>query len=176
LQELRLSFDVEAPQVDETPLPGEKSGDLVRRLAHLKAAHVASRHPGALVLGADTAVVIDQQILGKPTHLQEARQMLAQLSGRTHTVLTGIVLLGAGPESSTTATTVSFRPVSREEIEWYLSTGEPMDKAGAYALQGIGGFLVQAIQGSHSNVVGLPLAETVALLDRAGYPLPWRSR
>jgi septum formation protein len=176
LRKLCLSFEVEAPNADETQLAGESPRDFVKRLAGLKGAAVASRHPGAMVLAADTAVVLEQEILGKPASAKQAREMLARLSGRTHAVLTGLVLVAANGGAGIAETKVAFRRLSPEEIDWYVSTGEPMDKAGAYALQEVGGFLVEAIHGSHSNVIGLPLAEALVLLERAGYPLPWRKQ
>jgi len=140
--------------------------------AHLESVH--ARHPHDTVLAADTSVVLDGAVLGKPADAAEALEMLRALSGRRHQVMTAVAVAGKGDRLVTAA--VTFAPASEEALRWYVSTGEPMDKAGAYAVQGIGGFLVERIEGSHSAVVGLPLAETVALLRESGYVLPWERR
>ncbi len=150
----------------------------MRRLAREKAEAVPSA-PGELVLGADTAVVLGDEILGKPADADDARRMLRLLSGRTHVVLTGVHgRTGDGARSETLAVSSAVRgaTLGEDRIEWYVKTGEPLDKAGAYAVQGSGGSLVRGVAGSVSNVVGLPLAETLALLGRLGFPLPWGSR
>jgi septum formation protein len=116
-------------------------------------------------------VVLDGVVLGKPATTDEALDMLRALSGRTHDVMTAVAVADAGEELVTAA--VTFTAATEAALRWYVSTGEPMDKAGGYAVQGIGGFLVERIDGSHSAVVGLPLVETLALLRRAGYILPW---
>jgi len=113
-------------------------------------------------------------VLGKPATTDEALRMLRRLCGRTHQVMTAVAVAGAGERLVTAA--VTFAPADEAALRWYVSTGEPMDKAGAYAVQGIGGFLVERIEGSHSAVVGLPLVETVALLRESGYLLPWERR
>jgi len=158
---------------DETVRPGETPEGYVRRVAAEKAAAV----PGELVLGADTAVVLGHEILGKPRDGGDARRMLQALSGRVHRVLTGVCLRrgGAGPlvRDRLVSTEVVFAPLSAAQVDWYVSTGEPLDKAGAYALQGAGGLFVREVRGSVSNVVGLPLHETAELLRAAGWPLPW---
>jgi septum formation protein len=176
LGRLGLTFEVLPADVDEAIRPGEPARPYVERIAQEKAQAVAQLRPGALVLAADTTVVLDERILAKPGSAEAARQMLAALSGRVHQVLTAVCLAGAAQASAVVSTEVRFRPLSSPEIAWYVQTGEPLDKAGAYALQGAGGFLVQAISGSHSNVIGLPLGETVALLEQVGYPLPWSAR
>jgi len=140
----------------------------------MKAQVVASGEPGALVLGADTAVILEGEILGKPRDGAQARAMLERLSGRTHTVLTAIALDGAAHFSRVVETRIEFRRASAEEIDWYVQTGEPLDKAGSYALQGIGSFLVCAVHGSVSSVIGLPLCETLEALEECGLALPWR--
>lgn len=176
LGQLGLAFTVEAADVDETPLPGEAPDAYVLRLAQAKAEAVAARRPGALVLAADTTVVRDGRVLGKPADDADARGMLDSLAGRSHRVLTAVALAGAGQASvllHLEETRVHMRSASPAELAWYVSTGEPRDKAGAYAIQGRGGFLVDRIEGSYSNVVGLPLAQTLSLLSRAGFPLPW---
>jgi septum formation protein len=173
LGQLGLTFTVAAADIDETPRPGEPAADYVLRLAREKARTVAARHPEAWVLAADTTVALGAELLGKPRDAAEARAMLSRLSGRTHEVHTGVALAGRAEASTVVATRVTFRTLSAEEIAWYAGTGEPLDKAGAYAVQGRGGFLVARVDGSPTNVIGLPLGETLALLAGAGVPLPW---
>ncbi len=173
LGQLGLRFTVAAADLDETPRPAEAPEAYVLRLAREKAQAVAGRFPGAWVLAADTPVVLVMELLGKPRDEAEARDMLSRLSGRTHEVHTGVALAGRADEALVVRTRVTFRALSAGEIAWYAGTGEPLDKAGAYAIQGKGGFLVAAIEGSPTNVIGLPLGETLALLQRAGVPLPW---
>ena len=174
LGQLGLSFEVSAADIDETPQQGERAQAYVLRLAREKARAVATRHPGAWVLAADTTVALGDELLGKPRDAAEAREMLGRLSGRTHEVHTGVALAGPSGEHSTVVRTrVTFRALSPGEIAWYAGTGEPLDKAGSYAVQGKGGFLVAAVDGSPTNVIGLPLGETLELLARAGLPLPW---
>ncbi len=175
LSQLGLNFTVSAADIDETPHPVEEAGAYVQRLAREKARAVAARHPGAWVLAADTTVALGPELLGKPRDAEEARAMLSRLSGRTHEVHTGVALAGRHEEALVVRTRVTFRTLSPGEVAWYAGTGEPLDKAGAYAVQGKGGFLVAAVEGSPTNVIGLPLGETLALLERAGVPLPWRS-
>jgi septum formation protein len=176
LEGLRLAFDAVAPGLDESVREGEPPRAYVLRVALEKAAAGARLRPGALVLAADTAVVLGDAILGKPSGEAEARRMVRALSGKRHSVLTGVALDGAARASVVVETAVWFRPLSEAEIAWYASTGEPLDKAGAYAIQGAGGMLLERIEGSASNVVGLPLAETVELLRQAGLKLPWSGR
>ncbi|MFY0530244.1 Maf family protein [Archangium gephyra] len=182
LGQLGLAFDVSAADIDETPHQGEAATAYVLRLAREKARTVADRTPGAWVLAADTTVVLGEELLGKPRDEAEVREMMGRLSGRTHEVQTGVALAGPGAEhpgelpgelSMVVRTRVTFRPLSAGEIAWYASTGESLDKAGGYAIQGKGGFLVAGIEGSPTNVIGLPLGETLELLARAGVPLPW---
>jgi septum formation protein len=170
-----LQFTVAAADLDETPLEKEAADAYVLRLARAKAQAVAARFPGTWVLAADTTVALGAELLGKPRDPAEAREMLNRLSGRTHAVYTGVALAGRAQEATVVRTGVTFRTLSAGEIDWYVSTGEPLDKAGAYAVQGKGGFLVAAVEGSPTNVIGLPLGETLELLTRAGVPLPWRS-
>ncbi|HSP19940.1 MAG TPA: nucleoside triphosphate pyrophosphatase [Myxococcaceae bacterium] len=174
LEQLGIPLRIDPPHLDERVLPGEAPGAYVLRLAREKAEAVHARHPGATVLAADTSVVLDGVVLGKPGSAEEALAMLRALRGRSHQVLTGVAVAGAG-ERLVTAD-VTFAAVTDAALGWYVSTGEPMDTAGAYAVQGIGGFLVERIAGSHSTVVGLPLVETLALLGEAGYILPWDRR
>jgi septum formation protein len=153
LRSAGVGFRVEAADVDETPFSNELPVDYVRRLARAKAEAVA----GELVLGADTVVVIDGQILGKPVDSSDAIRMLRLLSGRPHEVITGICLAGEVVVVAHATTTVFFAQLSEREIRDYVATGEPMDKAGAYAIQGWAARFVERIEGSYSNVVGLPV-------------------
>jgi len=175
LQQLGLSFEVQAADLDESVQPGESPVAYVERLARQKAQAVAAKAAGTVVLGADTTVVVGEAILGKPADAADAARMLAALSGRAHEVLTGVAVVGPVTLSQVVKTRVYFRAVSAQEIDWYVRTGEPLDKAGAYAIQGLAGAFVTEIEGSPSSVVGLPLAETVELLRRVGYPLPWET-
>jgi septum formation protein len=161
-----IRFDVLVSHVDEVALPGEKPADHVQRLALAKAQAVAFLGPGALVLGADTVVVVDEVIFGKPRDQQDASAMLRALSGRSHDVYTGVALVakGAPPKVDAARTRVWFSSLSDADIEWYVQSGEPMDKAGAYAIQGLGSRFVDRLDGSYSNVVGLPVALVWRLL------------
>jgi septum formation protein len=166
LSVLGIPFRAVAPvDVDETPLDGEPAADLVRRLAVAKARSVE----GEPVLAADTVVEIDGEILGKPVDADDARRMLRRLSGRVHRVHTGVAVRSADTvELDVVTTSVRFVPLSSDAVEWYVASGEPLDKAGAYAIQGRGGVFVEGVEGSASNVVGLPLATVVELLERVG--------
>jgi septum formation protein len=170
LEGLGLRFKVRPVDLDESPLPGESPRDYVLRLATEKAA--ARVEEGELVLAADTTVVVDGEILGKPLDEDGARRMLRLLAGREHAVLTGIALHGSsGKAAEVDETLVRFAPLSEAEIDWYVATGEPRDKAGAYAIQGLGSLFVEGVVGSWSNVVGLPLPRTYRLFARLGYDL-----
>jgi septum formation protein len=181
-------FRVVAPEIDETPARGESPSAYVERLARAKAlavaeelevaAQQADREPtGTLVIAADTTVDVDGEILGKPVDVADARRMLRRLSGRAHYVHTGVAVLRAGRlESAVDETRVHLAPLTDADLEWYLGTGEPFDKAGAYALQGAGGVFVTRVAGSVSNVVGLPLTLVVELAGRLGVRLPRSSR
>jgi septum formation protein len=168
-----LQFTVLSSAVDETPMPSEVPQDLVRRLALAKAELVAARALGpAIVIAADTVVALEGAILGKPRTSEDARQMLAKLSGRTHSVMTGVALIrlpDAERREFIETTQVHFASVSNEEIEKYLASGEPFDKAGAYAMQGLGGRFVPRIDGCYFNVVGLPLARLYHELSLLGW-------
>lgn len=170
LARLGVHFTVDAADIDESVYPGEAPRDYVVRMARQKAETVAARRgDGAPVLAADTTVVIDDDILGKPAEHFAGLAMLARLSGRTHSVITAVCLLSAdGVAALEVETRVTFLTLNREVCEQYLATPEPWDKAGGYAIQGLGGALVSAIEGSYSNVVGLPLAETWQLLAAHG--------
>ena len=171
LEALRIPFRLAPVDVDETPLPGEAADVFVLRLAAAKAGAVAAADD-EIVLGADTTVVLDGQILGKPESVDEALAMLAALSGRVHRVLTGIaVRTSAGTRTALSDTEVEFRDIGRDEALAYWQSGEPRDKAGAYAIQGLGGAFVARIAGSYSGVVGLPVFETVRLLGDAGFEI-----
>jgi septum formation protein len=164
-----FDFDIDAAEVDETPTEGEHPSTYVVRIARLKAEAVASRHPDRLVLGADTAVVVGNQMFGKPLDAQDASRMLTALSARAHDVLTGVALAHRGLiYAEFEQTTVWMAKLTPQEIAWYVATGEPMDKAGAYAVQGLASRFIPRIEGSYTNVVGLPIARVVQLLGRAG--------
>jgi septum formation protein len=175
-----LPFQIIPAAIDERPYPNEPADVYVRRLALAKAEAVAQYHPCAVVLGADTIVTIDRDLLGKPRDRDEAWQMVRRLSGNMHEVVTGVAVLsvdeigGASTRCASEVVTsrVFLRQVTEVTIAWYLATGEPLDKAGAYAVQGMGGALVERIEGSYTNVVGLPLTETLALLRRFDLPIP----
>jgi septum formation protein len=173
LEELGISVDVRPAHADESLRPGEAAPDYVLRVARDKARAV----PGEVVLGADTSVVLGGEVLGKPADEEDARRMLRALSGQVHQVLTGVCVrrsTGSARELGVVvATEVRFTPLTGAQIDWYVGTGEPLDKAGAYALQGAGGAFVEELRGSVSGVVGLPLRETLQLLRSAGFPLPW---
>jgi septum formation protein len=172
---LGLRFETRSADVDETPHPGEEAEAYVVRLAREKAAAVA--RPGELVLAADTTVVVDGEILGKPLDAEDARRMLRQLAGREHEVLTGIALAepNDGDEGRIAAradlSRVRMAPLTDEEIDWYVATGEPMDKAGAYGIQGLGSLFVEAVDGNYTNVVGLPIPAVYKLFAELGYDL-----
>ncbi len=170
LEQIAVPYRPLSVDVDETPRPGEAPDDFVQRVACDKAR--AGRllvDDDALVLGADTAVVVDGDILGKPVDRQQAGAMLARLSGREHQVLTGVCLASAaGQNCVLSRSTVRFTPLSREQIDAYIATGEPDDKAGAYAIQGRAALFIEHLQGSYSGVMGLPLYETGQLLRSSG--------
>ena len=172
----KFPFQIIPSMIDEHPLPDEPAEAYVCRLALAKAESVVQYHPDAVVLGADTIVTIAGLLLGKPQTLDEARQTLNRLSGKEHEVLTGVaVVAGRMAEGSSgrctqevVASRVLMRHFTAATVEWYIATGEPLDKAGAYAVQGLGAALVERVEGSYTNVVGLPLTETLALLRRFG--------
>ena len=161
LRQAGISFTVRTAPVDESPLPGEPPEDYVQRLAEMKARAVpcaVSSTDAEIVLGADTTVVVDGEMLGKPVDTADARRMIAMLEGRRHRVMTGICLLrGAEIVRDCAVTQVWFAPMSAAEIDEYAASGEPMDKAGAYAIQGLASKYVEKIEGCYFNVVGLPV-------------------
>ena len=171
LEQAGLTFTVIPSAVDESSVPIEPPERHVRLLAEAKATEIAELHPESWVIGADTLVLIGDGVLGKPDTVTQARQMLGALSGKTHRVLTGycICCKEAGRSfSETVVTKVMFKTLSKTEIDWYLNTDEPFDKAGAYAIQGLGSFLVKGVEGSYTNVVGLPVCEVMEYLLREG--------
>jgi nucleoside triphosphate pyrophosphatase len=171
---LGLRFTVRPADVDETPRDGEDPGAYVLRLAQEKAAAVAlPENTQELVLAADTTVVIDGEILGKPLDEEDARRMLRRLSGREHEVLTGLALCEAGGREASAMETsrVRMAALSEDEIAWYAATREPLDKAGAYAIQGLGSLFVEAVAGNYSNVVGLPIPAVYRLFAALGVDL-----
>jgi septum formation protein len=165
-----IPFEVAVADVDERQVPGEEAESYVRRLAVAKAASVAAAHPGRAVLGADTTVVVDGDVLGKPQDAPDAAALLRRLSGRSHLVLTGVCLIDAagGAQTAVASTRVHFRQLSDADIQEYVASGEPMDKAGAYAIQGGAGGFVTRIDGDYDNVVGLPVALIQAMCLRLG--------
>ena len=172
LRSVGIRFRAVTSQVEETLLNGEEPSEHVSRLALAKAREVSGRVPGAWVLGADTIVVIDGRILGKPSDVDEAKRMLTTLQSRTHVVFTGYAIVNSRYPDKTRVrfvhSEVHIRDLNEAEIEGYIRTGEPMDKAGAYAIQGIGSGIVQEISGSYTNVVGLPLCEVIKDLKELG--------
>jgi septum formation protein len=161
-----ISFEVLAADIDETPRANETPAAYVERLAIEKARAVFRLRPEARVLGADTTVTIDGEILGKPVDEADARRMLRLLSGRVHDVHTGVALVSpAGVRSAVDSTRVWFQPMTDEDISWYVATGEPVDRAGAYAIQGVASRFIPRIEGSYSNVVGLPVALVSSILS-----------
>jgi septum formation protein len=183
LEQAGLSFTIIPSAVDEDRIDITAPEKLVKTLAEAKAKDVAGGYPESWVLGADTIVLIDGEILGKPVSTENARQMIRQLNGQTHEVFTGYAIYCDTQKtciSGVEKTEVTFKNLSQQEIEWYIKTEEPFDKAGAYAIQGLGSFLVKRICGSYSNVVGLPVCEVLEQLYKAGIIEPaaegyWRN-
>lgn len=175
LENIGISFEVVVSKAEEpAPEKGETPVDYAKRMAHMKAAEVASRRPGEVVIGSDTVVALDDEIMGKPKDNEDALRMLTALSGKTHQVVSGVSVIMPDGKTETFAacTDVVMRQSSRDELLAYIATGEPADKAGAYAIQGIGTFLVREITGSYTNVVGLPVARLVDVLLERGAVLP----
>lgn len=173
LESAGIGFNRLPAEIDETPLPEESPEACVMRLAETKARQVAGEVTApAIVVGADTLVLLDGKVMGKPASDEEARQMLRRLSGRTHRVITGIAALRLPDNACSRAaesTAVTFAPLSDREIETYIATGEPMDKAGAYGIQERAGCFITRIEGCYFNVVGLPLARLYAMLQEFGW-------
>jgi septum formation protein len=171
LREAGIDVEIRAPDVDERLIDGEVPSAYVWRLADAKARAISERAPGRFVLAADTTVVVDAEILGKPTGPDDAERMLRMLSGRAHQVVSGVSLMkDARPVADTRVevTTVEFATLSADEIAWYVASGESMDKAGGYGIQGLASRFVTRIQGSYSNVVGLPVAVVYQMCTKAG--------
>ena len=167
LEQAGLTFTVEPSSFDESTIALSSPDVYVKILAESKAGDIAEKHPQSWVIGADTIVLIDGTVLGKPASRSEARTMLKHLSGRTHQVFTGYCLCCRSQNrffSDAVKTDVQFKKLTDDEIEWYIHTKEPFDKAGAYAIQGLGTFLVKGINGSYTNVVGLPVCEVIEYL------------
>ena len=178
LRNAGISFEVQAGDIDETPLAGESAKMCAERLAREKALAVWRSRPGDLVLGADTVVVVNKQILGKPGDADDAARMLRMLSARVHQVITGVCVVraearsdGAHINTASETTLVTMTELSDEEIRAYVETGEPMDKAGAYAIQGRASRWIPRIEGDYSNVVGLPVALVYRMLREVGIRL-----
>lgn len=174
LERAGLHAEVLPAEVDESVLPEEPPHAYVARVARAKTAAVAALRPGAVVLGSDTAVVLDGVALGKPAGRDAALTMLTRLSGRTHEVMTAVAVSGADGSlhEVTEVARVTFAVLSRREVEWYVATGEPYDKAGGYGLQGAGAALVERVEGDPTTVIGLPLRASLALLRAAGVRWP----
>jgi septum formation protein len=172
LEEAGFDFDVHVPRIREVLLARESPDFMAQRLAREKAQSIAASYDSdSCVLGADTAVVLDSSLLGKPRDGMEAVEMLTRLSGRTHSVLTGYALVVPGSDrivAGVVESRVRMRSISNDEAHSYVATGEPLDKAGSYALQGIGAKFVEALEGSRSNVIGLPLEAVVPRLESLG--------
>ncbi len=173
LTALGIPFQTDPANVEETIRTGETAEQAASRLAAEKAAEVAARHPGLWVLAADTLVVLDGRILGKPADDEDARRILRLLSGKEHRVVTAICLRRhSNPTIETVEESrVSIAALNEEEIDWYVTSGEPRDKAGAYAVQGLGARFIQWVQGSYSNVMGLPARGVYRLMRDAGDPV-----
>ena len=169
LEALRIPFEKQAPEVDETPLIDEPASDMVLRLAETKAEVIARRNPGRWVLAADTTVALDEHVLGKPEHAEDAVRMLMLLQDRVHQVHTGLCIQRDKQVHSFVDTAeVRFRPLTEPQARWYAGTGEPMDKAGGYAIQGIGALFVAEVKGSFATVMGLPVERLAELLGQLG--------
>ena len=171
LAQAGLTFSVIPSDVDEQRVTISDPDDFVRTLAESKATDISEKHPDSWIIGADTIVCTEQQILGKPDSKEAARDMLRRLSGKTHQVYTGYCICCKSTGrlfTDVVKTDVRFKIISDAEIEWYIQTGEPFDKAGGYGIQGIGSVLVKSINGSYTNVVGLPVCEVMSFLIEEG--------
>jgi septum formation protein len=171
LESIGLRFEVIPSHVPEVHQEGEVPEEYVARLSRDKASAIAAEHPSRWVIAADTTVYLDEKLLEKPADAEDAQRMLATIAGRTHTVYTGVTLQNLDRdwrETRVAETEVRMLPLSGADIAWYVGTGEPLDKAGAYAAQGIGAVFVESIHGSYTNVVGLPLATLFQMLRKAG--------
>jgi septum formation protein len=174
LTSIGLAFDVIPSDVPEIHQPGESPEEYVARLSRDKAEVVAAKHPDSWIIAADTTVLLGDQLLEKPANADDAKRMLGLIAGKTHIVYSGVTLQNAARnwrETRVAESEVRMLPLDEREIEWYVSTGEPLDKAGAYAIQGVGAMFIDSIHGSYTNVVGLPLALLFQMLRRAGVDL-----
>ena len=172
LRAIGLEFEIAPSQVQERPHTDEAPADYITRLARAKAISIARRREQGLVIGADTIVVLDGKVLGKPVDEDEAARMLWSLSGRWHAVMTGVALYDVATRQEVAdydKTLVRFGQLSEQEIQWYVQSGEPMDKAGGYGIQGLASLFVEEIAGNYFNVVGLPLPLVYRLARRLGY-------
>jgi septum formation protein len=170
LQQIHLSFSIEISNADESFSQGQTPDDVVMELARRKAVSIAAKHPGSFVIGSDTVVVYNGEILGKPSDPEHAKEMLRMLSGRTHSVYTGVSIVKDQSEKMFyKKTEVTFWELTEEEIDMYAASGEPLDKAGGYGIQGLGAFLVKEIQGDYFSVVGLPISQVYRSLKEMGY-------
>ena len=171
LTSIGLEFEVIPSQIPEEHQAGEAPEEYVARLSREKAQAIASKHSGRWVIAADTTVLLGEELLEKPVDATDAARMLATIAGRTHVVYTGVTLQNAARgwhDTRVAESEVRMLPLSAAEIDWYVKTGEPLDKAGAYAVQGIGAMFIESIHGSYTNVVGLPLALLFQMLRKAG--------
>ena len=171
LKSIGLEFDVVPSHIPEVRGKGETPEEYVARLSREKARAIAEKHPDRWVIAADTTVVLGDQVLEKPVDDADAKRMLSAISGDTHVVFTGVTLRRIEPvyaDTHVTMTEVRMLPMTPHDIDWYVATGEPRDKAGAYAAQGLGGMFIDSIHGSFTNVVGLPLASLFQMLRKAG--------
>ncbi|MGH9422526.1 MAG: Maf family protein [Thermoanaerobaculia bacterium] len=171
LASIGLAFEVMPSAIPEVHQAGESPEEYVARLSRDKAAAIAARHHDAWIIAADTTVLLGEELLEKPADANDAKRMLSAISGKTHIVYTGVTLQNAESgwhDTRVAETEVRMLPLAPADIAWYVSTGEPLDKAGAYAAQGIGGIFIDSIHGSYTNVVGLPLALLFQMLRRAG--------
>ena len=169
LWSIGLNFKIMPPHINEDYLAGESPRQHVKRLSQEKALVISRQHQDAWVLGADTIVVIDGVILGKPANRREAKMMLGKLSGREHKVFTGFTIARTRSQICATGvvqSAVKFKTISPDEMNWYLACDEPYDKAGGYAIQGKGAYFIQSIRGSYTNVIGLPLCEVLETLKK----------
>jgi septum formation protein len=175
LKEVIPSFEVIPSSADEIFQPNLTPKENAIAVAYAKALAVSKNHPGHFVIGADTIVVLDDKIIGKPKDAPDACNILKRLSGKQHQVITGVVVVNSASMKDAGISDVNIRILNDNEIARYVATGEPMDKAGAYAIQGKGAFMVDSYSGSYSNIVGLPLDIVKTLLEQAGYPFARRS-
>jgi len=169
LESVGWEFTRDVPDIDESESPGESAETYVQRLAQTKAETIAARHVGEIVLGADTTVVVDDQIIGKPVDSEDARRMLKMLSGNWHEVLTGVAIVNNGETSvGLQNTRVKFAKMSEAEIDFLVEKGDPLDKAGAYAVQAQAALFIEGIEGDYWNVVGLPISLVYKLVNETG--------